>query len=221
MRALRALVLFLTFFLDVHVRAEALTGPAVRPELALAKGALAELRGAEGIALVRGTFLLREGRTFMTPFAKFSCAGECAALVQRESELVVFSNLSGEWRVNRVGDPQTYAIPQAMQVSVRPVGLDGRADLEFPQALPWDATIKVWGRLFPGDAKAFRAHVEEFREVWEGAVEDASRLFENTARREIASHEAGLASERARRAAREREDAELRARFRENNFPTH
>lgn len=221
MRPLKAFALLLCFFLDVHVRAEALVGPRTTPKLKLDAGALAETRADHAIALVRGSFLLREAGTFTTPFAVFTCAHACTALVERAPDLVTLTNLGGDWQVVRLGDEQAYAVPVATRVSVRPVGLDGKADLEFPQALAWAPTLKVWGRLFPGSAKEFRAQVEAFREVWEEAVEQTSQMQEGVARRAIASAAAAQAAVRANQIARDREDAELRAQFRERNFPSH
>ncbi|MBX3022526.1 MAG: hypothetical protein KF799_12710 [Bdellovibrionales bacterium] len=228
--AVKFIFCFLCFFLDVHVRAEehgicnappcaikAEHNRSVKnPAAMIAAGGTAEWRG-DSLHLVKGTFLLQGPGKFSTAYATLSCEDECLAIVERDDKQVILRNLHGDWRVDRLGDKQTYAVPPAMQVRVAAVSVDGQAEMDFPQSLPWLQTIKTWGRLFQGSREEFKEKVSEFREVWEQAVEAVSDLHGRTAERAIASHNEELAKAAARRAAIEREDAQLRQMFREKN----
>lgn len=240
MKFLRVAFCFLCFTLDVHVRAEeshhaakaeahddSCAAPCVinatkkyvlkSPNVILAKGALAELRSSENLHLVRGNFLVQSPGSFTTPFAKFSCEGECTAVVERQAGKVTLRNIKGDWQVDRMGDKQTYAVPPAMLVVVTEVDSSGQAGLDFPQALPWMPTVKLWGSLYVGDVHGFKEALEEFRPVWEEAVDAVSDLNSRTAIREIASADQALAKQQALKRAREKEDADLRKLFREKN----
>jgi len=226
MNALRFAFCFLCFFLDVHVRADETAASVIQakhkyvlksPNVILEKGALAELRAPDSLHLVRGHILVQGPGHFTAPFATLSCEGECTAVIKREPRKVTLFNIRGDWQVERKGDKQTYAVPPAMQVAVTEVDTDGKAGMDFPQGLPWLPTVKTWGRLYGGSASEFKADLEEFRAVWEQAVEAVSDLHSRTAAREIANADRALAQEQARKRAREKEDAELRKLFREKN----
>jgi hypothetical protein len=77
--------------------------------------------------------------------------------------------------------------------------------------------VLEWSRLYPGPVELFKSEVTRFRSEWKTAVESASKVFEQTAARAVASYEEGLAKERARRKAEEKEEAALRELFRKKN----
>jgi hypothetical protein len=231
MSAGRALCLLLCFFLDVHVRAdEVLNASAGKTsvsrenlKIVLAKGALVEIR-AETFHLVRGQVLVESSSNtqFTTPFAKIWCDNgpACKALIERSPDHVNVLSLNGEWRFSRTGDKQIYRIPAAMQMRLGLVAGDGKAAMEFPQSLPWESTVKRWASLFQGKPDEFKAEVENFRGLWRQAIETASLEQQQGAERTLASHDEKLAKEASRRAADERESAELRRQLRERNFLT-
>lgn len=231
MKSAQILLYILCFFLDVHVKAAAaecsaggcvLNAKSARlelksPAVVMDKGSLAEFRQNQTLHLVRGIFYVHGEGVFNTPFAKFSCEGECRALIERHPGHAVVQNLGGDWRVERLGDAQPYMVPAAMQVTVREVSSDGHAEMDFPQSLPWLATAKTWGRLFPGEAKEFKHELAAFREQWNEAVEAASDLHQRTASREVASAKKAADAALAARLAREKEDRELREAYRRKN----
>lgn len=228
-RAARALFLFLCFFLDVHVRAEE---PIVAVKdkksvtieelnMQLGRGTILEPRGSE-VRIVRGQMLVEtEDSTRITaPFVKLWCEKEsaCKALIDRTDDSLVIRSLEGEWRLTRTGDNQVYRVPEAMQMHFGLVDQDGKATMDFPQSLPWLATVKAWGHLFHGKPDEFKDQVAEFRERWKNAVETASLLHSEGARRTIASHDEELAKAEAARRKDEAETRALRKQMRENNY---
>jgi hypothetical protein len=126
-------------------------------------------------------------------------------------------SLEGKWLIERNGDATTYAVATGLEISLSEVGEDGQASMEFPQSLPWLPTVKQWGELYPGTLDELKPTLVKFREEWKEAVEKVSAMHETAARRSIASAENEQAKELAQKAAKEREDARLRALFREKN----
>lgn len=239
MTSARALALTLCFFLDVQVRAAtsqcwnrvtpcavsvdhkkvALDSKAVK--MVLKPGSLIEKTEAGAISIVKGTVLLNvsdPATAFRTPFAKIWCADECVALIDREAGQVTIKSLGGNWRAQRLGDEQEYAILEGTRVLFTPVTDGGQAGMEFAQSLPWEPTVKEWAELYPGDKDQFKADVARFREVWNKGVESATSMQEADVGRTIAAYDKAQAQARARRQAQEREDAELRRLFREKNY---
>jgi len=240
MRAWRSFLILSLFFIDVRVRAEnspgdcwgkripcAISAGEARRELragdftlVLERGALVEQRDADLLQLVAGVFYLESKvpLKFNTAYASFSCGKECKALAERDSDGLTLKSLHGEWIIRRIGDDQEYALKSGLQVRVSEVQTDGLAHMEFPQSLPWDATVKQWGKFFPGTKQAFKPELKRFREEWRTAVELASLVHQHAASRTLASHEDQLAKERARRKATEKEEQELRSLFRQKNY---
>lgn len=230
MKLAKSIALLICFCLDVHVRAEPCGAPPcqLKSEQVSVHAATGIVVGPNGlisweaparVRLVQGKMLLNQPGAFVTPFATFTCAGECRALVVREPVRVRLSTLKGAWRVERRGDATLYAVPEATQVVVGEVEGSGKAQLELPQALPWKPVVKAWGQLYRGPAAEFKAQVSEFHDAWTEAVEHLAETQEQLARAEV--DQAAQAAHRAFmvKRAREAEDAELRARFRRQNFP--
>lgn len=228
-RFLRSFVLLSCFTVHVHVRAaEAIARAAHSAEdftfgeskMRLAQGALVEKRKENAAHLVKGEALayLKGKDVLQTAYAYVRCqSDDCKALVHREKDRVTFGALEGVLLVHRLGENKDYVLPTAMQVSVGGVMADGYAEMDFPQSLPWDETVKSWARLFRGDLKEFKSTLAEFREVWHESVEAVSHLHEERAQRVIASHDKAVQDQQARQKAQEREDEELRKLFREKS----
>lgn len=225
----RILVLFTCFAADIQVKAanHVIRASVKRTfadgefRLHMDTGSLMEQRDDKNYQLVEGRFLaeLNEGVRLTTPFATMSClSSRCEALISREKNKVEVSSLRGGLVIRRVGEKKDYVLPPATRVIVMPVTGDGAAEMEFPQSLPWDSTVKDWARLFPGTAAEFKETLIQFREDWRNAVDQISRIHVEYAQREIASHEKILAEQQARRAVQEREDGEMRKLFRLKNF---
>jgi hypothetical protein len=225
---IRVLALITLFCLDVRVKAESevyagdskKTYQSAGATVIMQPGSLLETREGQSINLVKGRFFveLRDSALVRTPFASVACAaGECQALVFRTLDKMEIRALKGEFMVRRLGDEQHYSLIAGAQVAVKAVTEQGVSEMDFPQALPWDSTVKEWAKFFPGSIKEFKPTLVEFREVWKQTVERMSELHTDYANRTLASHERALASEAARRAAQEREDAKLRKLFREKN----
>lgn len=188
-------------------------------EVVMQPGSLIDNR--DGVHLVRGHFLieLKDFATVKTTFATLGCAAdECQALVDRSGDKLVVKALKGEFMVRRLGDPQHYSLIAGAQVTVASVTDDGKAAMDFPEALPWDSTVKEWIKFFPGSIKEFKPTLVQFREDWKQAVEKLSDLHFKYAARTIASHDKQVAEELARKAAQEREDAKYRKLFREKTL---
>ena len=241
MKTPKLILLAALFCVDVHVRADgeptadcwgkkipcAVRADGQRRDLAseqltliMASGALIEQRHEKEIQLVHGDFYADTlvPIKFNTPFAAFECNGNCKALITRDSDSATVKALIGDWKIKRLGDSQIYALRAGTQVTVSEVGFDGKAHMEFPQSLPWESTVMDWARLYPAGRKAdFRPDVAKFRQLWQQGVESAAGLQQRAAARALASHEEGLAAERARRKAVENEEAALRRLFREKN----
>ncbi|MGZ3723693.1 MAG: hypothetical protein ACXVA9_12210 [Bdellovibrionales bacterium] len=232
------LVLLCIFFLDVHVKAETVSEcwgktipcpvqasaskkviSAGNIKVSIGPHGLLEQRDEKTIQLVSGEFYVETAKpvVFKTPYAKVWCDGECKALFNRETDKLDVKSLEGRWLVQRNGEKTTYAVPEAQQISISEVTEDGRAEMEFPQSLPWAPTVKKWGALYPGTLDELKPTLVKFRETWKQAVESVSEMHSQAASRTIASYENSQAKERARKAAQEREDQRLRAIFREKN----
>lgn len=232
---IRYILLLPFFFIDVRVRAEEvncwgqelpcavasetrtrLESPGL--ELVLGKGALIERRERDVVQLVKGDVLVKSegGAVFNTPYARFRCAGPCGALFERDTESITLKALKGDWIVTRIGETREYALTAGTQIAIGEVR-EGAAAMDFPQSLPWEPTVKKWAALYMGESSSFRKEVTEFRKVWREAVETATRVQEEVARRNIASHEQRLSEERRRQARREEADRELRELFRRKN----
>lgn len=235
----RALVFVFVFCVDVHVKAETMTSSAcwekTTPCVVEARGrkilkskdmtvtlgpkAMVERKDEMTVQLMSGRFYIEVSKpvVFKTPYARVTCQDSCKGIFTRANSEFNVKSLSGRWTVVRTGDEKVYGIPEALQMSFGEVTSDGSAEMEFPQSLPWEATLKEWVALYPGKLKEFKPELADFRVVWREAVERVSEMHRSHAARTIASHERELADARAREAAREREDAELRALFREKN----
>lgn len=240
MRIWRALALIAAFCVDVHVRADEVRATcfghqvpcAVQAEgerqvlqaetlnIAMNPHALLEQRASNVIELVNGHFLISAAKPvkFQTPYGRAWCEDECKALFEREDKKLTIKSLGGSWRLTRTGDEQVYAVPPGLQVSIGEVAPGGSAQMEIPQSLPWASTVRDWAALYPGDVKEFKSELAEFRGLWHRAVEMASHMQYQFAKREIASVENERAAELARQKAREREDESLRRLFREKNY---
>lgn len=189
--------------------------------IVLKKDSLLEQTETDTVSLIKGRMLIElksSGLKIKTPFAAFSCEGECSAIFDREPGVIRVRGIVGAWRVNRLGDQIEYALNSGTQVLIGKVDASGKAEMEIPQSLPWDEIAQDWAELFPRSKKEFKSELADFRVNWKMAVEWASRMQLEHAKRSIAAHEAELARERAARAAQEREDAELRRLFRQKNY---
>jgi hypothetical protein len=240
MRTLRGLTLVALFCIDVHVKAEehkscwadklpcAVSATASRRvieeesklRLVLAPGALLERREDDLVQLVRGSFYveIEAPMKFQTPYGRFWCVGECKALFERRATEISLKSLGGDWRIERSGEKQDYALAAGLQILLAEADSSGRAQMDFPQSLPWISTMKQWAALFPGDTEEWKTQAAVFRDVWRGAVESVSDLHQVTARREVAAFDRAQAQERARQKARESEDQSLRDLFRTKNY---
>lgn len=220
----RILILVFFFCVDVHVRAESVASEKREAvsvpsgKLVLAPHSLIET-SEESVHLVKGDFYYSGGETarFKTPFAAFHCSGECKVLVRRFKDKVRIKNMLGSVIVRRAGDAQDYYLPVGMQFTVGLVTGVGVADMEFPQSLPWDETVKLWASLYIGEAKQFKSDLEEFREEWRHAVEAVSDLHRDRAHREIASAIRAADDAARSKAEIEKENASLRKLFREKS----
>ncbi len=188
-------------------------------KIALSQGSLVEGLESSTIQLVSGSFYIETSKpvVFKTPYARFYCEAECKALVDRIETQVTLQNLNGRWLIRRAGEEQEYALAAGLQTMIGEVEQQGQAQMEFPQSLPWLPTVKKWAALYPGSPKELKVEIADFRPVWKGAVEAASRLHGDTAKRAIAAAQSEQAEERARQRARAAEDESLRSLFREKN----
>lgn len=232
----RAALVCALFFIDVKVHAEedcwgktlpcAIQATRQRRDLkaqgftmALAPHSIAEQRDAKTVQLVQGEFFLTvEGLVkFNTPYAEIRCSNECKGIFNRNDKSIDIKALEGQWVIKRVGERQEYALRAGLQVKISEVEENGMAEMEFPQGLPFNSTVKEWAKFYSGDFREFKAEVAVFRQAWQEAIEQVSQAQRETATRSIASHQSELDKQRAAKAAAEREDAELRKLFREKN----
>lgn len=230
---IRGMAFVFLFCVDVHVKAAEICWGKTVPcivegrqklesagvKIASDASALLEKIDASNVRLVNGQIYVDVSKkiAFKTPYARVWCEGRCRGILSRDLKQVNIKSLSGVWLASRTGDKGTYSVPEGMQMSFAEVTEEGSALMEFPQSLPWDPTIKMWIALYPGNLKEFKPLLTEFREIWRAAVDRASDMHQEQAERTIASHEKELAEERARQVERDREDAQLRALFREKN----
>ncbi len=227
-RAFRFFILYFCFTVQIQVRAASDSHAKQntqsysfgRSRVRLGVDALIEKRKDHAAHLVRGDALahLQGEDVLQTAYAYVRCQGEeCQVLVRRERDRVTFGALEGVLLVHRLGENKDYVLPTAMQVVVGPVTSQGFADMDFPQSLPWDDTVKIWARLFSGNVKEFKSTLAEFREVWHESVEAVSHLHEEHAQRMIASYYKSVAEQQSHLKAQEREDEELRKLFRQKS----
>jgi len=225
---IRAVFFFLLFCLDIHVKADmaVASGSSKKTwsgggmDVVMMPGSLIEQREGEMVNLVKGKFFIefKHGVSVRTPFAAVLCQSEtCMAIIHRAGMEMEVKALKGEFSVRRLGDRAHYNLIAGSRVGLAGVTDEGKADMDFPQSLPWDSTVKEWAKFFPGNMKEFRPVLAEFRADWKRAVEALSGLHTERASREIASHQAALAAAAARAAVQEREDAKLRELFRQKN----
>jgi hypothetical protein len=243
----RAFLLIALFFVDVHVRAESHTAAvqaedpaacwgkivpcAVQAdgkkqvlsapgfEMVLDAHSLVEQRNDKSIQLVSGRFLvsMKGAMKLNSPYAEFTCTGDCTGLFVRELKAVTLKALAGSWQVKRLGEPHRYRVDAGLLVTVAEVTENGMAEMEFPQSLVWAPTIKEWASMYRKDAKDFKREVTAFRQSWRDAVESASQVHAADAGRSIASHQASIDAALARRKREQMEDQRLRQLFRQKN----
>lgn len=226
---MRILCLILCFFLDVHVRAdEALVTQNSIRKVSLKEGfivlnarTLVEPKG-KTLNLVHGQLLVEAGRStkFTTPFGEAFCDSEelCRALFERTSDKWVIQSLAGNWHFKRSGDNQVYQLHVATQIQLGEVTTDGQAQMELPQSLPWDATVKTWAHLFQGKPEQFKDQVIDFRVHWQAAVEGLSQAQSETTKKAVENHEKELKIQAAARLTETRERALLRRELAERNY---
>lgn len=243
MTSARALLLISLFFIDVHVRAEnqhatlepscwgkiipcviqaegrSKTVTANGFEMVVDKQSLAEQRSDKTVQLVNGRFLIamKAATKLGTPYAEFTCEGQCTGIFSRSITEVTLKALSGSWQVKRLGEAHRYRVDAGLQVTVSEVSESGMASMEFPQSLPWMPTVKEWAELFAGEPAQFKRQVSAFRDSWREAVESASEVHAADAGRSIASHQAALDAAQARQKRSEQEDQRLKELFRKKN----
>lgn len=190
-------------------------------EMTMSPHSIVEQRDAKTVQLVKGDYYLAvDGLVkFNTPYAEIRCSNECKGIFNRSEKNIEIKSLEGQWVIKRLGDKQEYALRAGLQVKVSEVEENGMAEMEFPQGLPFNATVKEWAKFYSGEYKEFKEEVTVFRQSWQEAVEQVSQAQLENATRSIASHQSEIDKQRAAKAAAEREDAELRKLFREkNNF---
>ncbi|MGE4129993.1 MAG: hypothetical protein AB7F86_00055 [Bdellovibrionales bacterium] len=224
---LRFLFLAGLFFLDVHVRASTkviaaedarkVTVQEDARTVVLGRKGLLEQRDEHTWHLVRGTLYAEAtaDERFETPFMVARCQDRCQILMERHEDAVQVSCLSGTLQVVPVGDIKPSQLEAGLGARFGRVGPDGKSISEIPQSLPWDKTVRSWAVLWPGDLREFKTTLLEFRKTWQDGVERASLLHSSKADRAIASEQERLRRMEVLRGQREREDAKLRALFRE------
>ncbi len=237
----RFILIAAMFFIDVRVRAEdshkeascwgkripcAIQATEHKREyrngdfvLVLGAGSIAQQRDEKTIQLVEGKFYVEIDKPviFKTPYASISCESVCTALITRALTGVTVKSLAGEWNIQRLGEKKNYSLSSGLQLSIGEVETSGVAQMDFPQSLPFAPTVMEWSKLFPGTVELFKSDVARFRLDWKEAVESASQVHEQAASRAIASYEAGLAKEEARRKSVAKEEAAMRELFRRKN----
>lgn len=235
MRGFRGFLIISFFFIDVRVRAETNSSCwgksipcAVRSQghsaeykapglvLVLSASAMVEQKDEKNIRLISGGFYLdvKNPIIFNTPYATFSCVSQCKALVERTQDSVTLKSLEGDWKIVRKGEAKEYFLSAGLQSQISEVDSTGMAHMEFPQAVVWSPTVKQWAAMYPNSFSSFKSDLERFRESWRSAVESSSSMNAEIVQRVVASHEAGLARERARQKAVEEDEKALRALFR-------
>jgi hypothetical protein len=226
---LKFTTLIFCFSIEIHVRALDATYEAKgsrkivelgEHKVVLRAGTLVQALSGERVRLIRGAVLIDGSANFMvqTPFAKFTCEDECTGLVERKKDHVYIKSLKGNWSLQRTGDKQVYQIPVAAMLRIGEVSVDGHSDLEFPQSLPWNSTVKEWASLFAGSAHDFKPVLAEFHQVWLEAVGQLTEIQTQAAGRALAADANERATRESQRQAKEREDAKLRQLFREKSY---
>lgn len=225
---IRLFWLILLFCVDIHVKADSAVASGSHKRtwelgpltVIMQPRSLLEPREGQTIHLVKGRFFVsfHGGGTVSSPFANVMCAtDECEGIFLRSDDGLDVKALKGEFTVRRLGDKAHYGVIAGAHVKIARVTEEGKSEMDFPESLPWDSTVKEWATFFPGTAKEFRPELSRFRVDWKKAVETLSALHIEHAGRVIASHEREVAAERARAAAQAAEDAKLRKLFREKN----
>ncbi len=236
MRHIRFFLLVMSFFIEVHVRAQECVGKSVPcafqshavrrivdlkgAQVVLAPGAVVEHRSEAQLHILQGVVYVHtsSGFKFSSAFGDANCEQGCRAIFSRTDNAFKIETLRGEWSVQRRGDKQHYAVGVATQVEMGEVGLDGKAVMGFPQSLSWDAIVKSWAKLYLGKKEDFKEDILTFHAEWKLAVERVAEMQRQEAGRLIASenHKKSLVWEKKK--AAEREDESLRKMFREKNY---
>jgi hypothetical protein len=240
--AIKMCLLVFLFFLDVHLNAESIfypagcwgktvpcsveneTGRRLSLELKgmsihLDSKAIVKAMSANEADLARGTLFAKHASEFQwhTPFGDVFCE-KCQLILQRDEHSLEISALSGNVSVQRKGDSEKYFLPPGFSVTLSAVTVDGKADLEIPQAAPLRPTAKTWAKVYPGTVNDFKKDLGAYIESWRFAVETASKMHQEEADRRIAAAESDR--ERADRIRHEREvqNQKLRDLFRGKNY---
>lgn len=169
--------------------------------------------------LVRGKVLVSAERLeWSSLFANFKCVEKCLFILEKEDGYVRALALRGNLQVNRLGDLQTYNLPEGFWVRVGAVGPEGSAPMEFPQSLAVQPTLKEWAELYQGELHDFKKESRNLMPIWTNAAVVASQWQKSVAERNLAAYEAEQTKAQKARAAREMEDQRLRKIFLERNF---
>jgi hypothetical protein len=234
-------ILILAFNVDISLKAEAVFVPkncwgvetpcavenlSAKPMVLQLKGmkihldkeAVVKATSANEATLARGTLFAKHEENFRwhTPFGDILCKA-CEVLLQRDDKSIEIHALRGNVSVLRKGDDNQYDLPVGYSVLLSAIDVDGRANLDIPQASALRPVAKTWAKVYQGKPEEFRNDFKEYVATWKIAVETSSTMERKEVDRQIASAETDKIRKERAKLARQREDEKLRRLFREKN----
>ncbi|NCN95628.1 MAG: hypothetical protein GW917_02800 [Bdellovibrionales bacterium] len=243
-RLLKALILFLSFSAEVHVRAEAFTviegcsskdiGYSLECVVrnTTSKVQVKKLPHLLVFAQKKSTFsaspnlihwIYGEGGikasgliNIKTNFGTALCEGVCFASYKKNSKELEFHALKGSWQILSFGDREHISLSAGESVKGGRVGDDGSADWSLPYSMTQDHLTYVLEDLFGRQVSA--AEKAAVKKAWQRKVEGLSEHYKVQVTRQVASHKEKLAKKKQAELHRKKEDEELRKLFREKTL---
>lgn len=118
----------------------------------------------------------------------------------------------------RKGDSDSYLLPPGFRVELSKVDVDGKANLDFPQASALRPLARTWAKVYPGSKDEFRKDFQEYLMSWKNALEISNKMEVKEVNRQIASYEEEKAREMAAERVHEIEKQKLRKLFYEKSL---
>lgn len=188
-------------------------------QLGMAQGAIILSMQPGQIRLIQGLVRVRAADPIkvLLPQGEVEVTAASEAMLSKSEMEVELTVLKGEVRVfGKSGEG--ILVQQGKTQKIGALDLAGRLKLEPYLASPWSSTLKSWWRTYPGTKSEFISRAKQLLPLWRQATEAASQDHLDLARRHIAQVQYARQTAKELRQKKAREEAELRALFREMTY---
>lgn len=149
-------------------------------------------------------------------FGHVICQKECMVGLARSEESLSVYALSGELQVLNFDRSERLVLDEGGALNVNLIGSNGKSGWSQPYSM-----TKAKLKALTSTHLKHLVSLEQAQYIyknWERGLERYSKLYQDRASRKISSYEQGLERQRKKKAAREKEDRELRELFRKKSL---